>query len=183
MQPRELADRIGNVHVVDVRLPHEWEAGRVDGAVHIPLQELADRLNELDRSTPVVTVCRSGSRSADAAARLRQDGFDAENLDGGLLAWAQAGLPLTTPDGEPGSVADPEDADAGGDGPGADPGFQAALVELALEIQEHFGEHDPSEEEVRGYLRDRMIREGHTPEEADAVLARITSDGPSAAGA
>ncbi|MDQ4133168.1 MAG: rhodanese-like domain-containing protein [Actinomycetota bacterium] len=185
MQPNELARRLDEVQVVDVRFPNEWEAGRIHGARHVPLDQLEDRQDEIDPSRPVVTVCRSGTRSAQAADRLRDEGFDAENLDGGMLAWADAGLPVTTPDGSPGTVAEPEEPvepeEPAGEGPEADPGFQAAVVELALEVQEHFGDHEPSEDEVRGYLRDRLIREGHTAEEADEVLARLPSDaGPSA---
>ncbi len=179
MQPNELARRVDEVQVLDVRYPNEWEAGRIDGARHVPLDQLEDRRDEIDGSRPVVTVCRSGARSAQAADRLRDEGFDAENLDGGMLAWADAGLPVTALDGGPGTVAEPEKP--AGAGPEADPGFQAAVVELALEVQEHFGDHEPSEDEVRGYLRDRLIREGHTADEADEVLARLPSDaGPSA---
>ena len=169
--PHDLAAVIDDVQVVDVRQPHEWEAGRIEGSRHIPSADLEERPEQLDAARRVVTVCRSGSRSGDAARFLRDNGFRAENLDGGLLAWVDAGLPLTTPDGAPGTVADPQPST--GDDLAADPDFQAQLMSLAIEIQEHFGDHEPSETEVQGYLREKMIQEGHSPEEADEVLARI----------
>jgi rhodanese-related sulfurtransferase len=175
VQPEELSNRLGEVQVVDVRAPHEWDAGRIDGSVHIQLDDIDGRLGQLDSALPIVAVCHSGMRSAQAAERLRDQGFDARNLEGGLVAWADAGLPLIGPDGGPGTVADPDPE--GGDSE-AGPGFQAAVVELALEVQDHFGDREPSEADVRGYLRDRMIREGHSPEEADEVLARLAAQDP-----
>jgi rhodanese-related sulfurtransferase len=61
----------------------------------LPLGELQRRAAELDRSRPVVCVCRSGKRSAQAVEKLVALGFDeVHQLDGGLMAWEQAGLPL-----------------------------------------------------------------------------------------
>lgn len=97
MNPTELAQRGEDLQIVDVRYPNEWEAGRIEGAIHIPVDDLDDRLEEIDRSKRVVTVCRSGNRSATAAELLTAEGFRAENLDGGMEAWAAAGLPFTTP--------------------------------------------------------------------------------------
>lgn len=168
MDVETLEQRRDEIQVVDVRWPNEWEAGRIEGALHVPLDVFGDHLSKLDRSRPVVTVCRSGDRSARAAGTLAAEGFDAESLDGGMLAWEAAGLPVVRSGGAPGRVAEPEPPD------GEQQRFHADVVELSLEVQEHFGDHEPSEEEIRGYLRDRMIREGHTPEEADEVLARIT---------
>ena len=91
--------------VLDVRQPHEWRAGRIEGAHHIPLTQLPRRLRELDRHTPIVVVCRSGHRSRAAATLLRALGFDAHNLDGGVNAWTAAGLPFTVPGGQPGQIA------------------------------------------------------------------------------
>jgi rhodanese-related sulfurtransferase len=91
--------------ILDIRQPHEWRSGRIEGAHHIPLTQLPRRLRDLDRHTPIVVVCRSGHRSGKAAKLLRALGFDAHNLDGGVNAWTAAGLPLITPDGQPGQVA------------------------------------------------------------------------------
>jgi len=96
----ETADRLarGEVIAVDVRQDAEWKAGRIRGAVHIPLGRIANGQTGLSQATPVVTVCRSGHRSAFAARTLRAAGFQVLNLDGGMKAWARQGLPLE-PDG------------------------------------------------------------------------------------
>jgi rhodanese-related sulfurtransferase len=91
--------------ILDVRQPHEWRAGHIDGARHLPLTQLPRRLRDLDRHNPTVVVCRSGHRSAIAATLLRALGVAAHSLDGGVNAWTAAGLPLTTPDGQPGQIA------------------------------------------------------------------------------
>ncbi len=90
--------------LLDVREPEEIAAGRVEAAVAIPLGELAPRLSELSRGSRIVVVCRSGSRSTVAAHALNADGFDAFNLDGGMLAWRDAGLPIVSDSGGPGFV-------------------------------------------------------------------------------
>ena len=87
-----------NAQLVDVRAEHEWEAGRIRGAVHLPLAELNERVEELDRDRPVVLYCRGGNRSTMAAEALSAAGYDAAKLEGGIRAWAEAGLPLE-PDG------------------------------------------------------------------------------------
>ncbi len=82
--------------IVDVREPHEWRAGHIPGAVHIPLDQLAARLGELDTERDIILVCRSGNRSAYATALLGKAGFSkVYNLIGGIIAWARHGLPLT----------------------------------------------------------------------------------------
>ena len=105
MDPREVAERLDEVQLIDVREPDEWEAGRIEGARHIPLGEIGDRLGEIDKSRPVVAVCRSGGRSKRVVDALRSRGYEAENLSGGMQAWDEAGLPFGAPDGGPGHVA------------------------------------------------------------------------------
>lgn len=104
MEPDEAYAR-SDVDFVDVREPDEWSAGRIEGARHIPLEQLPGRLDELDRDRPTVMVCRSGGRSGRATAFLAAQGFDAHNLEGGMKAWRDAGLPFPAPDGGPGRVA------------------------------------------------------------------------------
>lgn len=171
MAPDELARQRDDVQIVDVRWPNEWEAGRIEGSVHIAVDELDDRLDELDRDRPVVTVCRSGSRSASAAEQLRAEGFSAENLNGGLLAWADAGLRLTTPDGRPGTVVEPDEPPD--DRPEGLQRLQQQFLRILMEVQAHFGDREASDEEVRAFLRQRLIDEGRTPEEADDFLERM----------
>lgn len=82
----------GQVTVVDVRNPGEWAAGHVPGALHIPLAELADRLDDIPRDKPIVMQCQGGSRSAIAASLLDAEGVGGvANLVGGFRAWAAAG--------------------------------------------------------------------------------------------
>jgi rhodanese-related sulfurtransferase len=105
MDPRTAHGRRDELVLIDVRESEEWRAGRIQGARHIPLRQLPRRLRELERGTPIVTVCRSGNRSRLAAMLLRARGFDAHNLSGGVKAWAAAGLQLIDPDGRPGRIA------------------------------------------------------------------------------
>ena len=95
--------RSGGAQVIDVREDQEWDAGRIGGARHIALGEVAAQAPTIDRETPVVFYCRVGARSAMAADAFRRGGYDAYSLAGGLEAWAGQGKPLE-PDG--GSVAD-----------------------------------------------------------------------------
>ena len=80
--------------LVDVRADHEWEAGRIAGATHLPLAELAERAGEIDKDRPVVLYCRGGNRSSMAAAALADAGYDAAKLTEGIVGWAEEGLPL-----------------------------------------------------------------------------------------
>ena len=91
--------------LLDVREPRDWQAGHAPKARHIPLSQLARRASELPNGRAVVTVCRSGSRSARAAAQLARDGRQVSNLTGGMHAWARAGLPVVAKGGGPGRIA------------------------------------------------------------------------------
>jgi rhodanese-related sulfurtransferase len=90
----------GDVELIDVRQPYEWEAGRIGGARPIEMNELTGQAESISRERPVIFYCRSGDRSALAAAAFRQAGWDAYNLAGGLRAWVEQGLPLDPADGE-----------------------------------------------------------------------------------
>jgi rhodanese-related sulfurtransferase len=106
MDPRTVADRRSELQILDVREDEEWAAGHIDGAVHIPLGQLPQRIGELDPHRPVATVCRSGGRAGRAADLLTSAGHRAAVMDGGMQRWAREGLPSTTADGSsPGTVA------------------------------------------------------------------------------
>jgi rhodanese-related sulfurtransferase len=90
--------------LVDVREDDEWEAGHAPDAVHLAMGLVAERIDELPTDRTVVCVCRLGGRSASVAAALDGAGYDVRNLDGGMVAWEQAGLPVVTPDGAAGRV-------------------------------------------------------------------------------
>jgi rhodanese-related sulfurtransferase len=82
--------------VLDVREQSEWKDGHIANARHLPLGQLGKRLTELDKfkDKPIIAVCRVGNRSAHACAVLKKAGFEKlYNLDGGMSAWEQAGLP------------------------------------------------------------------------------------------
>ena len=104
MQVDEFSKRRDEFHLLDVREDDEWVAGHIDGAQHIPLGELAERLEELPKERTVVAVCRSGGRSEAAVRGLSRLGYAAENLEGGVNAWSRAGLPLVANTGGAGRV-------------------------------------------------------------------------------
>jgi rhodanese-related sulfurtransferase len=83
--------------ILDVRQPDEFVAGHVPDAVLIPLGELQTRVSEVPTDRPVYVICRSGNRSRQASEILIASGFtDVRNVEGGVLAWAQAGYSLET---------------------------------------------------------------------------------------
>ena len=93
VQPRDVAARVAEGWMLlDVRTDDEWAAGRIAGSVHIPMDQLMQRLDELDER--VVCVCAVGARSARVAQFLNAQGREAVNLDGGLYAWEGSGLPI-----------------------------------------------------------------------------------------
>jgi rhodanese-related sulfurtransferase len=105
--PHELFEKRDEVQILDVREPYEWDAGHIDGSVHIPLAQVmaGQEQGQLDAVRPVVVVCKSGTRSELAALMLQARGFKAENFEGGAEAWIAAGLPLLASNGSPGQVA------------------------------------------------------------------------------
>jgi rhodanese-related sulfurtransferase len=90
--------------LIDVREPHEWRAGHAPGALHIPLAQLDQRQRELPAGRSIITVCRSGARSAQAASLLAAQGREVSNLGGGMRAWVAGGLPLIAEGGRQGAV-------------------------------------------------------------------------------
>ena len=95
----EALRRDRDAQLIDVREDQEWDAGRIGGARHIVLGEVASQAPTIDQERPVVFYCRVGSRSAMAADAFRRAGYDAYSLVGGLEAWAGEGRPLEPADG------------------------------------------------------------------------------------
>jgi len=95
---RWVATHIREVLVLDVREARELddsELGRIEGATNIPLGQLRERVGEVPRDRPLVAVCRSGKRSAQAALILRGAGYDrVANLSGGMIEWGAQSLPV-----------------------------------------------------------------------------------------
>jgi phage shock protein E len=84
--------------VLDVRTPEEFAEGHLDGAVLIDFYDadFAEQLAALDPDVPYLVICRSGNRSGQTLGIMEQLGFaSAADVDGGIIAWAGAGLPLT----------------------------------------------------------------------------------------
>lgn len=90
----ELVDN-GTAVLVDVRTKPEWREGHAPRALHISLASLERQLRRIPDDKTVLAICRSGNRSARAVAMLREAGFDALNVKGGMGAWARSGLPVT----------------------------------------------------------------------------------------
>ena len=97
---RDMIDRDSNTVLLDVRTEEEYnsETGHLAGAKLIPVQELENRLAELEpwKARTIVVYCRSGNRSGRAAALLREHGFSALNMEGGILRWNKLEYPVVT---------------------------------------------------------------------------------------
>jgi len=96
---RELAES-GEAQIVDVRTEAEHEAAHIAGDLHLPLERVSESATELEQGRPIVFYCRSGDRSALAAEAFAASGWEASSMEGGLVAWADAGLPLEPAEGE-----------------------------------------------------------------------------------
>ncbi len=94
----------GQARILDVREDDEWQAGHIEGSLHIPLAQLGGRTKEIDKTVTWLALCRSGSRSDRATDFLRDTGLDVRNITGGLRAWAAAELEFVGHDGAPGEV-------------------------------------------------------------------------------
>jgi glyoxylase-like metal-dependent hydrolase (beta-lactamase superfamily II)/rhodanese-related sulfurtransferase len=97
INPRLLSERLrkDQVRLLDVRRQPEWQAGHIEGASWLPLDNLKNSLPEIDRNTPIAVVCRSGYRSLIAGSLLQRAGFEnVTNVAGGFVAWEKAKLPV-----------------------------------------------------------------------------------------
>jgi len=87
----------GGLRLLDVRTDAEVARGKIPRGESLPLHLLPMRLNEMDKNTATVFYCQTGGRSGQAAAFAAANGFaEAYNLQGGISAWGQAGLPIAT---------------------------------------------------------------------------------------
>jgi rhodanese-related sulfurtransferase len=100
-------ESLDDIQLVDCREQYEWDAGRIAGALHIPLNDVmaGAGTDVLDLAKPVAVICRTGNRSELASMMLQARGYDATNVEGGMEAWSAAGYAYSTPDGSPGHVA------------------------------------------------------------------------------
>ena len=97
-------DELNHPFLLDVREPDEFDAGHAPDATPHPLGTLPEVSTLLPTDRPILCICRSGGRSAQATAFLRDQGFDAINLEGGMQAWAAFGLDVLRADGTHGAV-------------------------------------------------------------------------------
>lgn len=86
-QVQELVESKQPINLIDVRETNEVAAGKISGAVNIPLGLLEFRMSELDKSQEYIMVCRSGGRSGQATRFLENQGYAVTNMDGGMLDW------------------------------------------------------------------------------------------------
>ncbi|MFG2298295.1 rhodanese-like domain-containing protein [Streptomyces sp. NPDC048603] len=109
LTPRQAHQQTGDGTAVllDVRETPEWNAGHAPGALHLPLSRLmaGAPLPAAAQGKPVVTICRSGHRSRQAAKLLAGRGVQATDVTDGMTAWARAGLPVTGQGGGGGVIA------------------------------------------------------------------------------
>jgi len=94
-----VSDSPDDAAILDVREDYEWVAGHADGALHIPLEQLPARLDELDPDQDLYVICRTGGRSFRAAQWLTGQGYTAINVAGGMDQWLEAGKPLVSESG------------------------------------------------------------------------------------
>lgn len=80
--------------LIDVRSASEFATGHIPGAIHLPLEQVESRVDDLDASLPIILICKSGQRARMAAALVKPCRPEAKVLDGGTDAWREAGLPL-----------------------------------------------------------------------------------------
>lgn len=92
--PAELAANSEEKVLLDVRSPIEFETEHIDNSLNIPLDELEARFEEVPRKGRLVVICRSGKRAERGAYTLLGRGFQPKVLEGGMVAWRKAGLPI-----------------------------------------------------------------------------------------
>ena len=93
-----------SVVLLDVRENDEWDRGHAAGARHIPMGEVPARMAEIDPAATLFVVCNLGGRSMRVARYLAQNGYEPINVRGGMAAWSDAGRPVVTDAGGPGTV-------------------------------------------------------------------------------
>ena len=90
----QTAEAADTVQIIDVREDFEVADGMIPGAHHIPMGQIPDRLDGIDKSRPVNVVCRSGNRSGRVAEALGQLGYDVYSMAGGMTQWQAEGRPV-----------------------------------------------------------------------------------------
>ncbi len=98
-----VTDLADDAVVLDIREQQEWDQGHAPGAIHIPMSQLPERVDELapflDSKDPLVITCRSGGRVQRVMPWLEQQGYDVANMAGGMRAWHAQGKPMAAGEG------------------------------------------------------------------------------------
>lgn len=94
-----IAEVSNGAYLLDVREQHEWDAGHAPDAHLLPMSELSARVDEIPADTEILVVCHLGGRSAQVTAALRNAGYDAVDVLGGMVAWQNASGELTSENG------------------------------------------------------------------------------------
>ncbi|MFT3660541.1 MAG: rhodanese-like domain-containing protein [Gordonia sp. (in: high G+C Gram-positive bacteria)] len=92
----DVTDRV----LLDVREGYEWEQAHVRGAVHIPLDDVPERFDEIDLDRELLVICRTSGRSFRLLQYLAMRGIDGTCVSGGMVAWEAAGKPVDTGPGQ-----------------------------------------------------------------------------------
>ncbi len=102
LTPAEAASRMAedDLLLIDVREDYEWNAGRVPGARHVPIENIASQAPSLPKDRPIAFICLGGVRSAMVARAFRDAGYDAYNVTGGFAEWFGLGLSTEPDDAE-----------------------------------------------------------------------------------
>jgi rhodanese-related sulfurtransferase len=96
-EARDLIAEKVDIVILDVRTTPEFDSGHLEGAINIPVEELSQRLSELNQKDELLVYCRTGNRSTTAVRILRENGYDRiYHMDGGITAWNAAGFPTVS---------------------------------------------------------------------------------------
>jgi rhodanese-related sulfurtransferase len=85
---------------LDIRDEDDFVEGHIAGAINVSENDLDSHLDELSKDAPVIVVCADGDRSSDVAERLREDGYEAASIKGGMGAWSKEDLPAQPPESD-----------------------------------------------------------------------------------
>ena len=85
---KKMFDENENFVLLDVRENEEIAIAKIQSSTHIPMGQIVDRIDEIDKNKPVIVMCHSGGRSARVCVYLAENGYDATNLAGGINSWS-----------------------------------------------------------------------------------------------
>lgn len=93
--PDDFTDEPGRI-LLDIRESDEWDQGHIRGALHIPLGQVPERIDEIDPDAEIFVICRTSGRSFRMLEYFEHVGYDAVCVEGGMVAWEAGGKPVVT---------------------------------------------------------------------------------------